>query len=97
MKCYMNKCINNDEWACMYRDDCDECTRGCKHYYQCSSCDYYMDDIIERPWENFYCEECVHCVQDDMCSAYIFGLSYAYCPQIRDCEKFTKEGKEYGM
>ena len=47
MKCYMNKCVNNDEWACMYRDDCDECTRGCKNYYQCSSCDYYMDDDME--------------------------------------------------
>ena len=47
MKCYMSKCVNNGEWACMYRDDCDECTRGCKHYYQCSSCDYYMDESME--------------------------------------------------
>ena len=48
---------------------------------------------IERPWENFYCDECVHCVQNDMCSAYIFCLSYAYCPHIRECEKFKKESE----
>lgn len=45
---------------------------------------------IERPWENFYCEECIHCVQNDMCNAYIFGLGYAYCPHIRDCEKYER-------
>lgn len=50
MKCYKDGCVNNDEWACMYRTDCDECTRGCKHYYQCSSCDYYMDEDIESEW-----------------------------------------------
>ena len=48
MKCYMKQCINNDEWACMHRSDCDECTRGCKHYYKCNSCDYYMDDDMEN-------------------------------------------------
>ena len=48
---------------------------------------------IERPWENFYCDECVHCVQNDMCSVYIFCLSYAYCPHIRECEKFKKESE----
>ena len=47
MKCYIDGCVNNNEWACMYRDECNECTRGCKHYYQCSSCDYYMDEDIE--------------------------------------------------
>lgn len=36
----------------MYRDDCDECTRGCKHYYQCGSCDYYMDDDMKN--DNIY-------------------------------------------
>ena len=45
---------------------------------------------IEKPWEEFYCDECIHCVQDDMCSAYIFGMSYAYCPHIRECEKFEE-------
>lgn len=45
---------------------------------------------IEKPWEEFYCGECIHCVQDDMCSAYIFGMSYAYCPHIRNCEKFEE-------
>ena len=47
MKCYMDNCKNNNEWACMYRDDCDECTRCCKSYYQCNSCDYYMDESME--------------------------------------------------
>lgn len=32
----------------MYRDDCDECTRGCKHYYKCDSCDYYMYESLEE-------------------------------------------------
>jgi len=48
MKCYMETCVNNNEWACWYRDDCDDCTRGCKNYYKCSSCDYYMDESIEE-------------------------------------------------
>ena len=52
MKCCMDDCVNNNEWACMYRDDCDECARGCKHYYRCSSCDYYMDDYYDTPYEN---------------------------------------------
>ena len=46
MKCYMNNCTNNNEWACMYRSDCDECNRGCKNYYKCDSCDYYLDENI---------------------------------------------------
>lgn len=44
-KCYLKNCVNGSQWACMYRDDCDDCNRGCKHYYQCDSCDYYLDDI----------------------------------------------------
>ena len=44
MKCYMNNCVNNNEWACMYRSDCEDCARDCKHYYKCDSCDYYMDE-----------------------------------------------------
>jgi hypothetical protein len=47
MKCYLNNCKYNNEWACMYRDDCDYCSKDCKNYYQCLSCDYYMDDDIE--------------------------------------------------
>lgn len=47
---------------------------------------------IERPWEEFYCDECIHLFLEDMCKAYIFGASYAYCPHIRECEKF-KENK----
>ena len=48
MKCYMENCINNNEWSCWYRDDCDDCSRDCKNYYKCSSCDYYMDESIEQ-------------------------------------------------
>lgn len=44
MKCYINNCFNNSAWACMYRSDCNECTRDCKHYYKCDSCDYYLDE-----------------------------------------------------
>ena len=51
MKCYLEKCINNDEWACMYRADCRECNRGCKNYYKCSSCDYYMDEELEEEFQ----------------------------------------------
>jgi len=56
MRCYMDNCVNNDQWACMYRDECDDCSRGCKNYYKCSSCDYYMDEDIEKeeilfPWQ----------------------------------------------
>lgn len=49
---------------------------------------------IEKPWEEFYCDKCVHCFQDDMCSVYKLGTSFAYCPHIRDCEKFLEKFKE---
>lgn len=48
LKCYMKNCVNNNEWACAYRSDCDYCSRDCKNYYQCNSCDYYMDENIEQ-------------------------------------------------
>lgn len=48
--------------------------------------------MIERPWEESYCDKCYYCFQEDMCSAYYLMISYAYCPQIRDCTKF-KEAK----
>lgn len=48
MKCCIDGCVNNNEWSCMYRYDCDDCTRGCKNYYQCDSCDYYMHENIEN-------------------------------------------------
>ena len=44
MKCYIKNCVNQREWVCMYRDDCDYCSKDCKNYYQCNSCDYYMDE-----------------------------------------------------
>lgn len=53
MKCYMKNCVNNNEWACEYRSDCIDCSRDCKSYYKCSSCDYYMDEDIEEE----FCEE----------------------------------------
>lgn len=43
--------------------------------------------MIERPWSEF-CEKCIYCVHEDMCNAYRLGMSFAYCPQIRNCEKF---------
>lgn len=48
MKCYMKNCVNNNEWACAYREDCNYCSKDCKHYYKCIDCDYYMDESIEK-------------------------------------------------
>ena len=48
MKCYMENCVNNNEWACAYREDCDSCSKDCKHYYKCIDCDYYMDESVEE-------------------------------------------------
>ena len=50
MKCYKTNCVNNNEWACCYRDDCDYCSKDCKNYYQCLSCDYYMDESIDEAY-----------------------------------------------
>ena len=44
--------------------------------------------VIERPWEEGACEKCYYCFQEDMCSAYRLITSYAYCPHVRNCEKF---------
>ena len=51
---------------------------------------------IEKPWEECFCETCIYCMQEDMCCAYKLGMSYAYCPQIRNCEKYNekKQSKE---
>jgi len=46
--------------------------------------------IIERPWEELYCEQCIFCIMDDFCSVYRLGTSHVYCPQIRNCEKFKR-------
>lgn len=46
--------------------------------------------IIEKPWEESACDECIHCKGEDMCSAYRIGMSFAYCPAIRNCEKFHR-------
>jgi hypothetical protein len=48
---------------------------------------------IERPWEKSFCDKCTHCFQEDMCSAYNLGMSYAYCPQVIDCNKFESKIK----
>ena len=50
--------------------------------------------IIEKPWEEYVCDECYHRFQEDMCNAYMLGNSYAYCPQIRNCEKFKRNKSE---
>lgn len=47
--------------------------------------------IIERPWEESFCDKCVYCFQEDMCIAYRLGMSRAYCPQVRNCEKFVEK------
>lgn len=44
--------------------------------------------IIERPYEDGACDECVHRCDGDFCGVYNLGMSAAYCPHIRDCEKF---------
>ena len=49
---------------------------------------------IEKPWEEFYCEKCANCFQEDMCRAYMLDMSYAYCPQVRNCEKFYERLKK---
>ena len=47
--------------------------------------------MIERPWEDSFCEKCTHCFQEDMCNAYNFGMSYAFCPQVRECDRFENK------
>lgn len=47
-------------------------------------------EVIERPWENFYCDVCENRTEHDMCMVYKLGMSYAYCPHIRNCEKFVE-------
>jgi hypothetical protein len=50
--------------------------------------------MIERPWEEFACDRCIHCFEENMCSAYKLITSYAYCPQIRNCNKFKEMNGE---
>ena len=47
--------------------------------------------MIKRPWEDGFCQKCTHCFQEDMCNAYRLGMSYVYCPQLRDCTKFHEK------
>lgn len=54
MKCYMNNCINNNEWACMYRSDCNDCSKDCKYYYKCDSCDYYLSENMKDNERKYY-------------------------------------------
>ena len=42
--------------------------------------------IIERPWENFYCDRCVNNFNEDMCRVKVVGFSNLYCPQVVRCE-----------
>lgn len=75
MKCYKDGCINNNEWACMYRDECNECNRGCKHYYQCDSCDYYMDeDIADDEYEDEWYEDEYDSPYENEMMKFIWGV-----------------------
>lgn len=47
--------------------------------------------VIERPWEDFFCDKCIRHVTGDFCLAYKLGMSYAYCPHVRNCEKFKED------
>ena len=51
--------------------------------------------VVERPWEENFCEKCTHCFAEDICNAYRLGMSHAYCPQIRDCEKFKDKYEQW--
>ena len=35
-----------------------------------------------------YCDKCAYNFADDMCCAYKIIMSYAYCPQIKECDRF---------
>ena len=50
-----------------------------------------MSEIIERPWEDFYCDKCTHLAPKNMCLVYKLGMSYVYCPHVRNCEKFKED------
>lgn len=53
-----------------------------------------MSEVIERPWENFYCDKCIFRTSNDMCMKYKLGMSYVYCPRIVECKGF-EEGEKY--
>lgn len=46
--------------------------------------------LIKNPWEELYCDRCIHCINEDMCGGYFYGMSNAYCPQIKYCGKFKE-------
>ena len=49
-----------------------------------------MGEVIERPYENFYCDNCENRTYEDMCIHYRLGMGYGYCPHIRNCEMFKE-------
>ena len=50
-------------------------------------------NVIEIPWEAGYCDKCVCCFQENMCSAYKLGSSWWPCQRIRKCTKFKGKSK----
>ena len=46
--------------------------------------------IIAKPWEELACDNCKHCVDDDMCTAYPLEFSLGYCPTIINCREHIK-------
>ena len=91
MKCYLEKCINNDEWACMYRDDCDYCNKDCKNYYKCSSCDYYMDEDIEKEFQQGGEIEDALWFHDDGCTEVIIPESHSDFRLLCQCANCKHE------
>lgn len=53
--------------------------------------------LIERPYEDGACEECAHRCDGDMCGVYTLGMSAAYCPHIRNCEKYYRNYAVVGL
>lgn len=53
--------------------------------------------IIAKPWEELACDNCKHCVDDDMCTAYPLEFSLGYCPTIINCREHIKrpENEEF--
>ena len=91
MKCYMNTCINQNEWACAYREDCDDCFKDCKHYYKCSSCDYYIDSSVEKEFLNEEIGECKIEVKIKFPSQYLEQYLLGKISLEDACDKTTKE------
>lgn len=45
---------------------------------------------IPEPYVDGYCEKCVY-HNDEMCCKHRLGMSWGYCPQIKDCTTFLEK------